>query len=109
MFLEDWALPKKDAQRSFHFDAIHIYIYKLNFGQNIGDKSVVLLRTWWEHFGDSKRSLPPSSQNPKEINRALLHAHVQPSHWPHEKYGCRTICHHLQPGLIPLPNSMGRV
>ncbi len=33
--------------------------------------------------------------------------HVELSHWPHEIFLPKTVCHHFCPGLIPLPKSVG--
>jgi len=41
------------------------------------------------------------SPNPKENIWALL-LHVKPFHWAHEKYGPKIVCHHFQPGVIPI-------
>jgi hypothetical protein len=38
---------------------------------------------------------------------ALCKVHVEASHWPCDNYGPKTICHHFQPGLIPMPNPLG--
>jgi hypothetical protein len=41
------------------------------------------------------------SPNPKENIWDLL-LHVKPFHWPHENYGPKIVCHHFQPGVIPI-------
>ncbi len=73
---------------------------KFNSGQNIWDKSAVLLGascgtslgTWGtqqEHMG-KKREIPPTLLKPKRKNTWPFWVHVKPSHWPHDNYGCKT-------------------
>ncbi len=57
---------------------------------------MLLLGTQWKQIGNKRI---PSS--------ALCKVHVEVSHWPCDNYGPKTICHHFQPGLLPMPNPLG--
>jgi hypothetical protein len=52
-FLKHWALSKLKAHWFFLLACLcSLYLWKFNCGQSIWDKSVVLLETYWEEFGN---------------------------------------------------------
>jgi hypothetical protein len=70
----------------------------------MGKKSLMLLGTscgtHWEFF--LKQLIP--SINPKRKETGLSWVDAEPSHWLHENYDPKLVCHHFQPKQIPLHN-----
>jgi hypothetical protein len=48
--------------------------------------------THWEQ-GIKQRNPPPKKKT------GPLMVHAEPSHWPHETFISKTVCHHFWPGL----------
>jgi len=71
------------------------------FEQNIWDKIVVLLGTYWGPKKTDPPSLPPQKKNIGPYS-----VYVEPSHWLHEIFISKTVCHHFSLGLM---ESMGIV
>jgi len=108
IFLKHWALPKIEACMWFPSAELYSFIYESStFAIVYGIKV-------WEYFGNTfwkldgntlgtekTKLLSPPFQNLKDKNFALLSA-CSPSHWPHENYGPKTVCHHFQLGPMSM-------
>ncbi len=57
------------------------------------------MRTQWEHGRKPKIPLPPTSPK-KEKNWTLEECMFEPSHWLHETFISKVVCHQFWPGLI---------
>jgi len=74
-------------------------------GRSLSRTYGIKLWCYWEHIGDQKKTDPPSPP-PQKKNIGPYSLYVEPSHWLHEIFISKTVCHHFSPGLM---ESMGTV
>jgi hypothetical protein len=61
------------------------------------------LGTWREHIGNKRKmkKIPPAPHLPKLQREKHFRVHAEPSHWLHEIFISKTVCHHFWPGWYP--------
>ncbi len=57
------------------------------------------LRAPWEHIGNKAKNLSLPLPPRKKTVASWVH-YAEPSHWLHETFIFRTVCHHFWPGLM---------
>jgi hypothetical protein len=81
-------------------------------GRTLGKTYGIKGRSYWEHpwgthwelegnKGKMKKKPSPTHPKLKRKNIKALRVHAEPSHWLHEIFISKTVCHHFWPGLIP--------
>jgi len=74
-------------------------------GRSLSITYGIKLWCYWEHIGDQKKT-DPLSPPPQKKNIGPYSVYVEPSHWLHEIFISKTVCHHFSLGLM---ESMGTV